>query len=456
MEGSILRVCLLHDILDDQAAVVPEQPFLKSASMELTYESVRSRSCRLANYMENIGVKRGNRVAMVGENRIEFVLVLIACSRIGAIFVILNSTFSDDSMGKILDDSMPCVILATSSVIHRLERFSEAIRIKLSLLENFLEEGLTECERSARITLIQADALLLVYTSGSTGVPKGVVSSHYQVIFSMWAIQQRIGLLQTDVVGLFLPLSFDYGLYQIFLAMQCGATVFIGSTEHLGPNLLNVINYWGINFLPIVPPIAVSLLQLLGRSGAHIPNIRCITNTGSHLKSAICTSLVSYMPSCKIYLMYGLTECKRVSILDPAFLDQKHDSVGTPLPQTEVLIVGDDDHEVLGANIVGQIVVRGLNVMQGYWNRSHAVDGVFRQFGPAQETVLYTGDYGFLDSDGFLFLTGRRDDIFKNRGYRVSALEIEWTAANIDGVDDVACVPSDKDGFILYVQSSLA
>jgi acyl-CoA synthetase (AMP-forming)/AMP-acid ligase II len=182
------------------------------------------------------------------------------------------------------------------------------------------------------------------------------------------------------------------------------------------------------------------LLQGNHLSSSDLHTLRYLTNTAAALPSAHIAKLRSLLPHVKIYSMYGLTECKRVSYLPPDELDHRPDSVGVPIPNEEVFIV-DEDGKELGAHQVGELVVRGSNVMRGYWNAVEQTAQTFRPGRYPGESLLYTGDLFKKDDDGFLYFVARKDDLIKTKGERVSPKEIENVLCEIDGVTEAAVVP---------------
>jgi acyl-CoA synthetase (AMP-forming)/AMP-acid ligase II len=385
----------LHELLDTTAASVPGKTAVVSDERTVTYGELAEESRRVAAWLHARGVRRGDRVAMVLPNRVETVLTLDDYAReVGA--------------GTAGPDNRPA--------------------------------------GPPPFPGITTDPVCLIYTSGSTAMPKGVVSTHRNVRFAASAIQSRIGVRPDDVVGVFLPLSFDYGLYQVFLAFQVGATLALGSDRHVGPGLLRKLREWKVTGLPLVPSIATTICRLLRRSpDQELPPLRFITNTGAKLGKRTVDELLASFPDCEPFLMFGLTECKRVSIMSPADYTRKPDSVGQPLPDTECLIVGDDG-QVLPPGEPGELVVRGPHVMSGYWNAPELTAKRYRPWGNGLERALFTGDRCSIDEEGFLYFLGRDDDIYKSRGYRVSALEIEDAAAGVAGVDEAAVVPPEEEG----------
>jgi len=288
------------------------------------------------------------------------------------------------------------------------------------------------------------DAACLVFTSGSTGAPRGVTLTHDNIRFVVAAIQERLGYHSDDTVGCFLPLAFDYGLYQIFLAAQSGAKLYLGDPDQVGPRLPGILKSAGITVLPGVPSIYAALIALGRRRPFELPRLRAITNTGERLPLSHIEEMRRLFPGLAVFVMYGLTECKRVSILLPSELESHPDSVGRPLAGTEVYAV-DESGERLPPGSVGELVVRGRHVALGYWSAPGETAARFRKRAPESSVELFTGDTGSVDAAGFVSFAARGDDLMKHRGTRISPLEIEIEACSVPGVVEASLHKRESD-----------
>lgn len=439
----------IHVFLDQQARRLPAKTAIISDEGSVAYHELAEQSLRLSAWMHRAGVRRGDRVGVIAPNGAPAVVALMAASRLGAIFFILNPAIKPYHLRHILADAEPALLITT-----RDHPAAEA-GVPALLLDDGWDAALA-CELYAPpFPGISADPACLIYTSGSTGMPKAVISSHRNIVFAAGAIQQRIGVRETDVVGNFLPLSFDVGLYQVFLSFQAGATLALGRDTHVGPGLIKKLAAWNVSGLPAVPSLVDMLIRLGKRDPRQLPPLRFITNTGAHLSRAAIRAVHQLIPDCLVFVMFGLTECKRVSILPPEDYARKPGSVGLPLPDTECMIVGPDG-ERLPPGAVGELVVRGAHVMLGYWRAPELTARRYRRWGPGQELALFTGDTCSMDEEGYLYFHGRSDDIYKQGGYRVSALEIEAAAGDIPGVRLAALLPpDDARGAALFLAGDL-
>jgi len=426
---------LLHDLLDERAAATPHAPAVSRAGRTRSYADVAAESRYAAGWLHDAGIGRGDRVVIVGGNEAEIVPLLYATSRVGAIFVLVSDQVGEFHLRHIFTDSGARMLLAN-------ETATPAARALAGPVAYPLAAPLQGPAYSGEGGL-SVDPACFIYTSGSTSLPKAVICPHRQIRFAVAAIQSRLGYRADDTLFCCLPLSFDYGLYQVFLSTVAGAKLVLGNESDAGPTLIRRLVAEDVTLLPVIPSLAVTLCRLVGRSGAVPPRLRMVTNTGADLPATLCARLRAAVPGLRVYAMFGLTECKRIAIAEADLDLLRPGSVGRPLPDTEVSIV-DDDGQPVKPGIEGELVVRGPHVMSGYWNAPELSAQRFRrnEYGVP---VLYTGDRARLDEDGYLYFLGRHDDLYKQHGVRVSTAEIEAAALDIPGVEFAAALPA-RDG----------
>ncbi|HEX6570284.1 MAG TPA: fatty acid--CoA ligase family protein, partial [Acidimicrobiales bacterium] len=295
--------------------------------------------------------------------------------------------------------------------------------------------------------LIDADLASIIYTSGSTGRPKGVMLTHRNVVHNAWSISTYLGLVAGDVVACLLPLSFDYGLFQVFMGARVGAAVVLERSFAYPYEVLRRLAAHRVTVLPGVPTVFATILQMSPLDGVDLSSVRLLTNTAAALPPAHIHRLREAFPGARIFSMYGLTECTRVSYLDPDRLADKVTSVGKAMPNTEAYVVDDDGRRVPPGE-VGELVVRGASVMRGYWGKPAETAQMLRAGENAGETVLHTGDRFTIDDEGFLYFVGRTDDVFKCKGEKISPKEVEHVLYELDDVAEAAVVgvPDELDG----------
>ncbi|HEV7760604.1 MAG TPA: AMP-binding protein [Acidimicrobiales bacterium] len=474
---------LLHHFLTFTAAHSPHRAALLVRDGTLTFGHLAARSGALAAWLQRAGLVRGDRVAIVADNCVELVIALWAVLRAGGVFVLINPTTKADKLAYILDDCDVRGVVAqrrlSRTVLPALEdapSVSTAVWVggvperagdrragergdpgdPSGPLEHAdYDQVLADPDGAAEPDdpgLIDADLAGLIYTSGSTGQPKGVMLTHRNLVHNTWSISTYLGLRDDDVVACLLPLSFDYGLFQIFMAARVGCPVVLEKSFAYPRDVLERLAETGATVLPGVPTIFATVLQMTPVDDVDLSSVRLLTNTAAALPPAHIERLGQAFPEATIFCMYGLTECTRVSYLDPERLDDKMGSVGRAMPNTETYIV-DEHGDRVGPGVEGELVVRGASVMRGYWGKPEATAACLRDGEIEGEKVLHTGDRFWVDDEGFLYFVGRRDDVFKCKGEKISPKEIEHVLYELEDVGEAAVigVPDEIDGTAIKV-----
>jgi acyl-CoA synthetase (AMP-forming)/AMP-acid ligase II len=298
------------------------------------------------------------------------------------------------------------------------------------LLHSF--EDLTGLPASAacRERAIEKDLAAILYTSGSTGSPKGVMLSHAQVMAGSRIVSMYLEISAADRILAVLPFSFDAGMNQLMTAWQQGATLIL-SNFVFAREVVQVLLRERVTGLAGVPTFWSLMAQ--PSSALHkqaLPHLRYITNTGGAMPQTVLGTLRELLPSTRIFLMYGLTEAFRSTYLPPEELERRPTSIGKAIPDTEILVVSEDGRPCR-ADEIGELVHRGPTVSMGYWGQPELTARVLRShpFLPPElgdtERVCYSGDYVKMDEDGFLYFVGRRDTMIKSSGFRISPTEVE-------------------------------
>jgi amino acid adenylation domain-containing protein len=412
-------------ILDEAVRRAPDAPAVRDAEGVWTYAELDAAADAVARHLVDAGVRPGDRVALRSRNRRELPAVLFGTLRAGAALVPLSPHLTRAGTEGVLADAEAAAVVGDADLPGRVLSLPDVV---VGGVGGPVTEPAPE------------DLALLIYTSGSTSAPKGVVEPHAAVAFAARAIAARLGYRADDVVLVGSPMSFDYGLYQVLLAALAGAElVLTDADDPIG--MLRAIRDTGATVLPIVPSIGRMLVRL-ARRGAAIEHVRMFTNTGAALTAADIDDLRATFPGSAVVAMYGITECKRVTIAEPDADRTRPGSVGTALPGTTVQIL-DDDGTPVGPGVVGQIAAVGPHVMAGYRGAPELTAQRFDVDPETGRPRLRTGDYGLLDAEGHLWFHGRRDDQFKRRGVRMSTLEIEAAAAAVPGVGAAAALVPD-------------
>ncbi|HYF35021.1 MAG TPA: class I adenylate-forming enzyme family protein, partial [Prosthecobacter sp.] len=423
----------------------------------LTYAEALSKVNALARWLRGRAVRPGDRVLVAVRNRVETPLIVFAAAKIGAIFSIVSPQLKPSGFARVVEQCEPALIFVDSDTATLRAEVAGVPVVWLDPQPTVAAEG--DASFSDTIASSGDEELpvpggevpaFLVFTSGSTAAPRGVILTHANVEFVTRAIQARLRYQARDRIGLLLPFSFDYGLYQVFYVAMCGGQLYVGRPEKCGPELPRLLAKAEVTVLPVVPTLAAALIKALRFRPVPLPGLRIITNTGDHLPQAHIEQIRELLPNVRVFPMYGLTECKRVSILLPEQLETHPDSVGRPLDGTEVWAEAPDGSR-LPPGEVGQLVVKGPHVSPGYWRDPAGTAARFRQDKEGGR-VLMTGDFGAVDDQHFIRFHSRGEHVIKHRGHWLSPAEVEEAACRDPKVAAAGCVRDDtRDLLCLFV-----
>jgi len=450
---------LLSDFLETSAKAFPCKVALVCQDRRVTFSGVDTHANSLGNALIDDGLRKQDRVAVYLDNSVESVVSIFGTLKAGGIFLVVNPQVKALKLRYILNDCQARVLITDSKhltdVADIIPRCPDLKSIILTDHEKApgLDEHVTGPRRASYRAILEQypsgrpenhcidiDLASLIYTSGSTGNPKGVMLTHLNMVSAATSIAQYLENTGDDVILDCLPLAFDYGLYQVLMAFKFGGTVVLEKGFVYPQQIIDVVIREKVTGWPLVPTVAAILLRLKKIEEHDFSRLRYITNTAQALPPSHILRLRQVFPHVKIFSMYGLTECKRVSYLPPDEVDRRPASVGKAMPNTQAFIVDDRGNEITEAGRAGELVVRGANVMRGYWNLPDETDRVLRPGPYPGEKVLYTGDLFQKDEEGYLYFLGRKDDIIKTAGERVSPREVENVLCEREDVVEAAVV----------------
>lgn len=461
----------LNEYFDQTVERFPNKIALYFQAQQLTFEELKHQTLNLANALRKRGIRRQDRILVCLGNTPEAIISFWGSLRLGACVSILTPDQGVDKIRFIINDAGPKALVCTpelAAILVEDEGFATG-SIALIVVEKekdsfrapqyqWFSELVAEESSESYFPLagpLSVDLASIIFTSGSTGEPKGVVMGHDNMVVACDSITRYLGLSNSDVILVVLPLSFDYGLYQIIMAMAVGATVVL-EKKLLNPAIaFKRIDEKQCTVVPLVPSLATLLGDFRPRVNASLASVKIVTNTGAALTRKHVETVKEVFPTAQIFSMYGLTECKRCTYLPPADIDRKPNSVGIAIPNTEIIVV-DEDNQPCGAGKVGQLVVRGGTVMRGYWRREELTAKRIKTHPVYGDRALFTGDFGYLDEEGYFFFVGRADETMKIRGRKVAPLDVEGAIRGFYGVTDVAIAPviqpaTEDDAFVAFV-----
>lgn len=424
----------VHNVASWLARHPPERPAVADAERSLSYGELDARSGRLARVLADAGVGRGERVALLLANRSAYLETVFACSRLGAIAVPLNNRLAPPEIARELADCAPRALVAEPELAARVAAPPPFLLVAGAPYE----AALAAAERAPEILALGPDdPLLLMYTSGTTGSPKGALLPQRKALFNSLNAQIFFGLSRDDRVLVALPLFHSFGLNILSLP-----TLYAGGAVVLHPRfepeaVWRAVAAERITFFGAVPAMFQRLLEALDKAPSDTSSLRFLFTAGA----AIPVDLIRAYERHGLVLKqgFGQTETSILTCLDARDALRKAGSVGRPVFHAEVRIVANPDDAPgdwrdARAEETGEIVVRGPITMLGYWRRPEETAATLR------DGWLRTGDLARADADGFLELVGRARDMYISGGENVYPAEVEAVYAQHPEVSDVAVV----------------
>ncbi|MEE4246500.1 MAG: acyl-CoA ligase (AMP-forming), exosortase A system-associated [Kangiellaceae bacterium] len=461
---------LLHHFIFDSAANRPESIALTYKTTDLTYQSLADQVKAFAMACRSESIIDGQRVAVYLAKEPANVIALFGALSAGNVMVPINPQLKSIQVKHIVADCQPRVLVTTAQ---RLDSINADSKELASLRHIILTDSTVKPEKLAKLnsayseqqlhlwrdwlneaneqftstdaTLQDSDLAALLYTSGSTGQPKGVMLSHKNMVEGAKSVAQYLNNEHRDVLLAALPLSFDYGLSQLTTAFLTSARVVL--IDFLfAKDIINAVAKYQITGLAAVPPLWVQLAQLEWPENLAL---RYITNSGGVMPLTTLQTLRSKLPNTLPYLMYGLTEAFRSTYLPPEQIDVRPQSMGRAIPNAKIFVI-NDQKQLCKPGEIGELVHAGVHVGLGYWQRSEQTAERFKPLPPDignedNGLAVWSGDYVKHDEAGYLYFVGRRDEMIKSSGYRISPAEIEAVVYQLDMIDEVAAVGVQDD-----------
>ncbi len=435
---------LLHHLVTETATQYPNNDALVFEEATVTYSSLIQLIDNFSSSLISLGLDKQDRVAIYLPKKIETVVAMFAISLSGGVFVPVNPLLKAHQVKHILNDCNVRILVTSNDRVGRilsgLEKCDDLHTIVSldqpdeNLLSDFpnnlkyvsWSEALLNHNYLGKHRVIDCDMAAIFYTSGSTGKPKGVVLSHRNMVCGAISVAEYLKNNNKDRILALLPFSFDYGFSQLTTTFLKGACAIL--FDYLLPkDVLNLIDKHKITGLAGVPSLWSQLSNLAWPENNQI---RYITNSGGAMPKATLNKLTKQIPNSEIFLMYGLTEAFRSTYLPPDQIHVRPESIGKAIPNAHIDVLKDDG-SLCGPNEHGELVHRGSLVSLGYWNDPEKTALRFKPY-PRQsdglvqdEIAVWSGDTVKMDEEGYLYFVGRKDDMIKTSGYRVSPTEIE-------------------------------
>jgi len=442
----------LHDVMRVTAARFPDRPAITFKDAVMTFAEFDRESNRLANGLARLGLTAGDRIALYLPNGPQYELAFYAASKLGAISCPMNPSYREREVAYHINDSGAKVMVTHAT----LWPIVEACRPQLPHLarvivtgDEIAREGVVRFDdvvhsgsaADPTVVVDQSQLCALPYSSGTTGLPKGVMLTHRTLVCNQLQYLDGSAIGPEDVYPIFLPLSHIYGVMLMNAAMGSGARHVLMERFELEA-LVAVIQKYRVTVLHLVPPVLLALANAPGLDRSQFRTVRYALSAAAPLAPDIARRVEQRL-GIRVIQAYGLTETGPASHHSPLELERARlESVGLVMADTEQRVVDlETGEKVLGPGEVGEICIRGPQLMQGYWN---APDETARAL---RDGWLHSGDIGSVDEDGYTFIVDRKKEMIKCRAFSVAPAELEAALLEHPDIADCGVVgAADADG----------
>jgi long-chain acyl-CoA synthetase len=447
---------LVHDLLARAAQARPDAALVLDGRERASYGDVERASNRVARALVADGIRRGDRVGLIADNSRWYIEAYYGILKSGGVVVSLSTAGDSRTHRELLTDCGARGVICGPKQARVVAALVDAEGIEFVLGPLPPGPGEPTGGRACRIVEptvvlpamsdepppvrgIDLDRAAIVYTSGSTGRPRGAVLRHLNIVANTRSIVEYLGLTPADRVMVVLPFHYVYGKSLLNTHVAAGGSVVIENRFMYPQQALDTLEQAEATGFSGVPSTFAILLNKSNLASRRLPNLRYVTQAGGAMAPELTRRLIEALPGKKIFIMYGATEASaRLSYLEPSELARKIGSIGRAIPNVELRVLREDGAEV-DVGEVGEIVARGSNIMEGYWNAPEETAAVLDDQG------YHTGDLGRRDEEGFLYVAGRKREMIKSGAHRISPKEIEEALVEHPAVHEAAVVGMPDD-----------
>ncbi|RKX23124.1 MAG: AMP-dependent synthetase [Candidatus Zixiibacteriota bacterium] len=449
----------IYDLLEKSAFQFGERTAIIHQEERINYRELYRQYCLFTRFLDSLDLPGGSRIAILYENSINYVGLFFAISRAGFVAVPLDTSQKPDKLGYIISDCSAGAVIIQSKyhrVLKGIMEHGKSLEFIISDKEIKADFGEIEFHSLSGINTdgwneslspndrnysekFSGELAAIFYTSGSTGTPKGVKLSHKNLLSNTYATVEYLELKPEDRIMVILPFYYIYGNSLLLTHIASGGTIVINNNFMYPELILDTMEKEKVTGFSGVPSNFMILLNKSTFSKRKLESLRYFTQAGGSMAPEIIKRLMKAFPNKQIFIMYGQTEASpRVTYLPPDRLSEKIGSIGIPIPGVDVRIMNEEGFEVPTGE-VGELTVAGDNVMLGYWNKDDEENQVIK------ENRLYTGDFAKKDEDEYIYIIGRKKEIVKAAGNRVSTKEIEERILEHENVAEVAVLGVKDD-----------
>lgn len=453
----------VFQLFETSYLLYPDETSVILNEESLTFAELQQEVERVASWMHEQGIQKGDRIGIHLPKSFQEIVATLASARLGAVFVNINYQWTPAQVDFIARDSGIRVLFSHSRKVRKIAKLPVMSELEHVVVVDraTAESGIhnwsdLQGNELPSCKIEPEDLAALVYTSGSTGAPKGVMLSHHNIVLGAESVAYYLNNTSDDRLLSLLPFSFDYGLNQLMCMLLVGGTVVLQPVSLPKEIAITIVKH-KVTGVALVPPSWVGLIRYLDFEPTEFPSLRYITNSGGKIPPTILEKMQSHFSGAEIFLMYGLTEAFRSTYLPSAELVNKPGSIGKAIPNAEIYVV-DEANGLCGPDQPGELIHRGELISLGYWNQPeatlekiHSNPHLAHLIG--DEKVLHSGDLVKRDKDGFLWFISRNDSMIKSSGFRISPTEVEDIVSEHKSVVDVIAfgVENEELGEVVHV-----
>jgi long-chain acyl-CoA synthetase len=427
----------------------PELVALRFPQSLHSYGALTTQAGLVAAHLRKIGGHKGDRVLLIGDNSLFWVACYLGIMQAGLVCVPIAANSQPQDIDYVLETAEARIICAQASVAmaqgtsfagRQLLTDKDAPPVAETASQQSLPSLMAELTVTHDYTSVAPnDLAALVFTSGSTGQPRGVMVSHANIIANTDSIVSYLSLSEGDRIMAILPFHYCYGASLLHTHLRVGGEVVVDNRFMYPETILQRMIETKCTGFAGVPSHFQILLRNSSLRKKQFPDLRYVQQAGGHLAPGFIRELREALPNSQIFIMYGQTEATaRLSYLPPDCLETKLGSIGKGMPGVKLRVLNEEGREVRPGE-VGEIVAEGANVTLGYWRSPQESEGIFR------DGTLYTGDLARVDEDGFIYIVDRAKDFLKCRGEKVSCRQIEEVLLEFDELVEAAVIGIPDD-----------
>ena len=440
----------LINLLSESVNSVPDKIAVIHSGSSLSYSELWKMACGIAHYLVDNGIQNGDRIALLIENSVEYIVSYYGVLMAGGSVVALNTAAKSRDLANWIEHSESSFLFLDNKH-NEFNRLLDVIKPDLkkvfvtdySEMPDVMSLERIECADDIPDITVSMDPrnqlASIIYTSGTTGRPKGVMLSHYNIYKNIQSILDYLKLTENDSILNVLPFYYSYGNSILHIHLAVGGTLVLENSMLYPQKVVSLMSEYKVTGFSGVPSTFNLLLSRVDLSNYDLSSVRYMTQAGGPMAPVNIERLKRVMPDIDFYVMYGQTEASaRLSYLPPEMLEAKLGSIGIAIPGVELEVM-DENGELVMENTTGEIFAKGDNIMLGYWKDEQATDNVIHN------GWLKTGDLAYKDRDGYLYIVGRSSEMIKSGAHRISPKDIEEVILELDGVEEVAVVGVEDD-----------